>query len=83
MFKKFVQKKFVRIFRSLYRALGSPYGAIGYRALGSPYGAIGPPHRPLVPLTGALFSCLIVGHSPGLNCIGPRGGSQSMGLGRT
>ena len=47
-----------------------------YRALGSPYG-------PLVPLTGALFSCLIVGHSPGFNCIGLWGASKNIGLGWT
>ena len=40
-----------------------------YRALSSPYG-------------GALFNCLIVGHSPGFNCIGPRGASKNIGLGR-
>ena len=37
----------------------------------------------LVPLTGALFNCLIVGHSPGFNCIGLRGASKNIGLGRT
>ena len=38
---------------------------------------------PLVPLTGALFNCLIVGHSPDFNCIGRRGASKNIGLGRT
>ena len=41
------------------------------------------PYRPSVPLTGALFNCPIVGHSPGFNCIGPRGASKSIGLGQT
>ena len=36
-----------------------------------------------VPLTGALFDCLIVGHSPGFTCIGPWGASKNTGLGRT
>ena len=36
-----------------------------------------------VPLTGALLNCLIVGHSPDFNCIGPRGASKNIGLGRT
>ena len=53
------------------------------RALGSPYGAIGPPYWPSVPLTEALFNCLIVGHSPDFNCTGPRGASKNIGLGRT
>ena len=44
---------------------------------------------PSVPLTAprfpyvALFSCLIVGHSPGFNCIGLRGASKNVGFGRT
>ena len=38
---------------------------------------------PLVPLTGALFNCRIVGHSLGFNCIGLRGASKNIGLGRT
>ena len=46
-----------------------------YRALGSPYGAIGSPYRPSVPLRGAPFNCLVVGHSPGA--------SKNIGLGRT
>ena len=53
------------------------------QALGSPYGAISSPCRPSVPLTGALFNCLIVGHSSGFNCIGLRGASKNKGLGRT
>ena len=48
-----------------------------------PLRAIGPPYRPSVPLTEALFNCLIVGHSPGFNCTGPRGASKNVGLGRT
>ena len=32
---------------------------------------------PSVPLLGALFNCLLVGHSPGFNCIGPRGASKN------
>ena len=28
-----------------------------------------------VPPMGGLFNCLIVGHGPGFNCIGPRGAS--------
>ena len=43
---------------------------------GSPNGALGSP-------TGALFHCLTVGHSPGFKCIGPRGASRNIGLGRT
>ena len=54
-----------------------------YRALGSPYGALGSPYRPSVPLTGALSNCLIVGHSPDFNCIGPRYASKNIGLGWT
>ena len=43
-----------------------------------------PPKKgPSVPLRGALLDCLIVGHSPGLNCIGPRGASKDIGFGRT
>ena len=42
-----------------------------------------PVTEPSVPLTGALFYCLIVGHSPGFNCVGPRGASKNIGLGRT
>ena len=52
-----------------------------FRALGSQYGAIGSPYRPSVPLTEALFNCQIVGHSPGFNCVGPRGASKNIGLG--
>ena len=52
-----------------------------------PCEAIESPYRPSVSLTGALFNCiivgLIVGHSPGLNGMGPRGASKSIGLGRT
>ena len=33
-----------------------------------------------VALTGDLFNCLIVGHSPGSNCIGPQGASKNFGL---
>ena len=51
------------------------------RALGSQYGAIGSPYRPWVPLTGALFNCLIVGHSLDFNFIGPRGASKNIVLG--
>ena len=29
------------------------------------------------------FNCLIVGHNPGFNCIGPRGVSKNIGLGLT
>ena len=54
-----------------------------YRALGSLYGAIGSPYRPSVPLTRALFNCLIVGTSPGFNCIGLRVPLREKGLGRT
>ena len=54
-----------------------------YRALGSPYRAIGSPFGPSAPLTGALLNCLIVGQSPGFNCIGPRGASKNIGLGQT
>ena len=39
------------------------------QALGSPY--------------GALFNCLTVGHSPALNCVGPRWASENIGLGQT
>ena len=42
-----------------------------YRALGSPYASIGSAYRPSVPLMGALFTCLVVGGSPGFNCIAP------------
>ena len=42
-----------------------------------------PDTGPSFPLTGALCNCLIVGHSPGFNCIGPRGASKNIGLGRT
>ena len=38
---------------------------------------------PRFPVQGALFNCLIVGHSPGFNCIGPRGASENIGLGQT
>ena len=38
---------------------------------------------PRFPLRGPFFNCLIVGHSPGFNCIGPRGASKNRGLGRT
>ena len=38
---------------------------------------------PRFPLMGALFSCLIVGHSPGFDCIGPRGASKNIGLAQT
>ena len=59
-------------------------GVVQLKGAGSCYGATGSPHRPSVPLKGALFNCLIVGHSPGFNCIGPRGGaSKTIGLGRT
>ena len=30
---------------------------------------------PLFPLRGPFFNCPIVGHSPGFNCVGPRGAS--------
>ena len=42
---------------------------------------------PSVPLTGPrfllrepffFFDCLVVGHSPGFNCIGPRGASKNI-----
>ena len=36
--------------------------------------------EPSVPLTGALFNCLIVGHSRGFNCIGPRGASKNIAV---
>ena len=36
-----------------------------------------------LPLGGALFNYLIVGHSPGFNCIGPLYASKNIGLGRT
>ena len=54
-----------------------------YRAVGSRYGALRSPYGPSVPLTGALSNCLIVGRSPGFNCIGPRNASKNIGLGRT
>ena len=38
---------------------------------------------PRIPLQRALFDFLIVGHSPGFNCIGPLGTSKDVGLGRT
>ena len=43
----------------------------------------GPSAGGSVALTWALLNCLIVGHSPGLSCIGPRGASKNIGLGRT
>ena len=45
--------------------------------------ALVPDTAPSVPLTGALSNCLVVGHSPGFNCIGPRGASKNIDLGRT
>ena len=30
-----------------------------------------------------VYNCPIVGHSPGFNCIGPRGASKNFGLGWT
>ena len=38
---------------------------------------------PLFPIRGPLFNSLIVGHNPGFHCIGPRGASKNIGLGRT
>ena len=48
-----------------------------YRALGLPYRAISSRYGPSVPLMGGPFSCQNVGHSPGLNCIGPQGASKN------
>ena len=45
-----------------------------------PYGDICSSCRPSVPLIKAP---LIVGHSPGFNCIGSRGACKNIGLGRT
>ena len=49
-----------------------------------PLQAIGSPYTPSVPLTlWTLLNCLIVGHSPGFDCIGPQGATKNIGLGRT
>ena len=57
-----------------------------YRALGSPYGAIGSLYRPSVPLTGALSNSLVAELSVtvlGFDCIGPGSASMGIGLGRS
>ena len=58
-------------------------GAGFHRALVPLTGPSVPVTGPSLPLTRALSNCLIVGHSPGFNCIGPRGASKNIGLGRT
>ena len=45
---------------------------------GSHCGPIDSPYSPSVPLTGALFNCLLVGQSLGLNCIGLRGAFKNI-----
>ena len=47
-------------------------------------GPIGPPYRPSVPLTEALFNCQKLSVTAlVLKCTGPRGASKNIGLGRT
>ena len=48
-----------------------------------PYEAIGSPHGPSVSFTGPFDLSNCRSQSPGFNCIGPLGASESVGVGRT